>query len=174
MCNTFFYHSKTTLKVFWTQMVPSTENSFYFTFVRIFETSWSKVEQQRQRKRDYTMKYHLDENYSYLEKKEVLKPAWNIGNLDYEKLNNSNGGLRTANEQQTSNLGLVQNVIKVSQFRNITTTKSIFCNSWKEWQNGITAILFQCFLIGGALLADSTMRHFADVFIIVFLVFSPL
>ena len=86
------------------------------------------------------MKYQLDENYSSLEKKEILKPAGNIGNLeilkpsgnignlDYEKLNNSNGGLWTANEQQTSNLGLVQNVIKVSQFRNITTTKSIFCN----------------------------------------------
>ena len=73
------------------------------------------------------MNYHLDENHSALEKKEVLKPAGNIGNLDYEKLNNSNGGLRTANEQQTSNLGLVQNVIKVSQFRN-TTIKSIFCN----------------------------------------------
>ena len=74
------------------------------------------------------MKYHSDENYSSLEKNEILKPAGNIGNLDYEKLNNSNGGLWTANEQQTSNLGLVQNVIKVSQFRNITTTKSIFCN----------------------------------------------
>ena len=65
-------------------------------------------------------------------KKEVLKPAGNIGNLDYEKLNNSNGGLRTANEQQTSNLGLVQNVIKVSQFRNITTTKRHFLQLLKR------------------------------------------
>ena len=113
-------------------MAQLAENSSYFTFVRISKPA-EKGEQQLRRIRDYTMKYHLDENYSSLEKKEILKPAgnietsWKYWQSGLREVEQQQRRIATANEQQTSNLGLVQNVIKVSQFRN-TTTKSIFCN----------------------------------------------